>query len=193
MTSWVAPLCSPGVTPAAPFDVLEITVDQPILILRRDLLLNPIAGELHREVGGVLDQLALGQPHLQFDLAPGLLEQPFAFGGGQRRDALLLGGDFFGPAFPQRVDLAGQRLQLAVDLRQLRCRGRFDVRRFDEILANRAVPIAQVGDERLLQEPPEPPTRMTKLTVGQSSAADMPSCSPSAACSPCSAATPGVA
>ena len=128
--------------------MFEIAIDQPLLIVGRDLLLHPIAGQLHRQVGGVLDQLALGQPHLQVDLAPRLLEQPFAFGGGQRRDALFFGGDLFGAAVAQRVDLAGQRLQLAIDLGELRRGGRFDVRRLDQILANRACADRAVGGER---------------------------------------------
>ena len=96
--------------------LLEIPIDQPLLIRGRDRLLDALGRELHREVGGVLDELTLGESHLQLDLAAGLLEQPVALRGGRCGNALLFGGDLFRAAPLQRFDFAGQRLQLAVDL-----------------------------------------------------------------------------
>ena len=103
----------------------------------------------------MLDEFALGEPHLHIDLAARLFEQALALGGGLRGDALFFGGDLFGAARAQGVDLARQRLQLAIDLGELRRGRRLHVGGLDEILANRGVPIAKIGGERVFQEPPQ--------------------------------------
>ena len=156
------------------------------------LLLNPIAGELHGEVGGVIHELALGQPHLQFDLAPRLLEQPFAFGGRQRRDPLLLLRRFL-----RRRVAAARRSRRAAPaaLRSISasCAAAADL---DFAASTRSLRIAlwrsrKVGGERLLQEPPEPAEQDDE--VDRRPEQRGPACLralPRPACSPCSAATP---
>ena len=107
-------------------------------------------------------------------------------------DALLFGGDFFGAALAQRIDLAGQRLQLAIDVVELGGRRRLDVRGFDQVLADVRAPVRQVGAERCLQEivedadedgevddRPEQPTSARLCVVVLASAS---ACSPQLAC-----------
>ena len=108
----------------ASLHLVEIPIDEAILIGRRDFLLDALGGELHREVGGVLENFLLGEPHLQIDFAARLLEQALAIGGGGGGNALLFGLDFFGAARAQRVQLTGQRLQLLLDVGELRGGGR---------------------------------------------------------------------
>ena len=67
-------------------------------------------------------------------------------------DALLFGLDVFGAARAQRVELAGQRLQLLFDRGELRGRVGAQLRGFDEILADRRAAAGEVFLERLVQE-----------------------------------------
>ncbi len=64
----------------------------------------------------------------------------------------LFGLDVFGAARAQRVQLAGQRLQLLFDRGELRGRRRFQLRGFDEILADRRAAAGEIFLERLVDE-----------------------------------------
>ena len=81
------------------------------------------AGDADRQVRGVVDQLALGDLDLLIDVAARLLEQAIALGGRRRADPGLLGGDLLRALRAQRLELARQRLHLAIDFLELR-RGR---------------------------------------------------------------------
>ena len=88
-----------------PFHVFDVAIDDALLIRRRDLVLNPFAGQLHGKIGCVLDQLALGKPQLHLDFTTGLLEKTFTLGGRQRRNPRLFGGNFFRASRSQGIDL----------------------------------------------------------------------------------------
>ena len=87
------------------------------------------------------------------------------------------------PRVLQRLDFAGQRLQLAIDLGELRRRRGFHVGGLDEILPDGGVPIAQVGGDRILEEPPEAAGENHEVDGRPEQPENMP-CS-SAACSSC--------
>ena len=53
----------------------DVAIDEARLIVGRDRLLDLLRGERHGEVGGVLGELALGEPDLQVDFAARLLDQ----------------------------------------------------------------------------------------------------------------------
>ena len=59
-------------------------------------------------------------PQAHVDLAPRVLEQPLPLGCGRLLDARALGDDVFRAALLQRVELRRQRLQLGLDLGELR-------------------------------------------------------------------------
>ena len=63
----------------------------------------------------MLQNLALGEAHLQVDFVARLRQQALAVGRGGGGDALVLGGDFFGAAFAEGVEFARQRLPLLLD------------------------------------------------------------------------------
>ncbi len=95
---------------------------------------------------------ALGEPDLQVDFAARLLDQAVTLGLGGLLDARFLGGDLLLAARLQRIDLAGQRLQLLVDLGELRGGGGAGLLRADQIGAHLLSATVQVTGERLAQE-----------------------------------------
>ena len=89
-------------------DLLHVAIDEAGVVGRRHLGGEPLPGEVEGERRCVLAQLALGglEPHV--DLAPGLRQQPVAFGDGGGGDPGFFGGDLLRAAGAQRVDLAGR-------------------------------------------------------------------------------------
>ena len=86
------------------------------------------------------------------DVAPRLLEQPIALGGGRRANARFFRGDLLRALRAQRFELAGKRLHLSIDLFDLR-RGRlFHLSGVDEIAADLRAAIVQIRRERRPQQ-----------------------------------------
>ena len=100
----------------------------------------------------MLEDFPLREPHLQLDLAARLLEQAIAVGGGGGGDALFFGRDLRGAALAQRLELAGQRLQLLLDGGQLCGGGGLQLCGLDQVLADGRAAAGQVVFERLVEE-----------------------------------------
>ena len=102
----------------------------------------------HRELRGVLGQLAPRHPQPHVDLAPRLLEQALALCCGRLRDAGLLGAHVFFAACLQRRELRRQRRELLVDLLELRGRRLPHLRSRDQILTDLRAASGQVAGDR---------------------------------------------
>src|SRR5439155_6729312 len=134
------------------FQLLNVPIDEAFLILGRDVLLDPLRRDANRQIGGVADQLALGDLHVLIDLPARLVQEPLAFSRRSRLNAGLLRGDFLRALRAQRVELAGQRFHPALDLLHLRGRLLLQLGGIHEIAANLRAAVGEIRPKRRSQQ-----------------------------------------